>query len=371
MKRSQIILFALFIVLTAGIYITLKSNQKDQPKSIKKEDKIVNIPVKKVKNEAHAMNLVSYGQVSPNRELMIAFKIQGKLKHGEMVLKPGVKFSTGQILYELDNLDVFYTLAARKATLSNMIISALPDIELDFSSEEGKWKKFLSSIGPGSEMPSLPAMSTREKMFMMSRNIVQEYYNVVSMEVRMGEYLYAAPFSGTVLEVYSEPGSIVNPGVQIAKIARTGEYEVKVPISMEDLETYREKSTASFLDPSGKRVGTGKIIRVSDVVNQQTQSADVYYSIKAIDGEKIYNGMFLNVSIDKEATKKSIVLPRTAIKDGKVNRLIGNKIESVSVTVVGAIPDSVYVTGISDDSQIVIDRLGSIDKDAIYKGINR
>ena len=90
---------------------------------------MVNIPVAKVKNEAHTMTLISYGQVSPNRELMVAFKIQGKLEEGKLTMKPGVKFSKGQILYELDNLDAFYTLAARKSTLSNMIISALPDIE--------------------------------------------------------------------------------------------------------------------------------------------------------------------------------------------------------------------------------------------------
>ena len=242
---------------------------------------------------------------------------------------------------------------------------------MDFSSEKKKWTNFLSQIGPGKEMPGLPSMTTREKMFMMSRNIIQEYYNVVAMEVKMGDYLYAAPFSGTVIEVYAEPGSVINPGVQIAKIARTGEYEVKVPIAMEDLEKFKNKSTAKFIDPEGQEIATGKIIRVSDVVNQQTQSADVYYSIKANEGKKIYNGMYVNVSINTEVTKKSVLLPTTAIKDGKVNQLVNNKIETVQVNIVGAIPDSVYVTGLSDGAKIVIDRLGSIDEEAIYKGISR
>jgi len=371
MKRSQIILFVIFIVLTTGIFIQLKINQKEQPKTLKTEDNIVFVPVNKIVNKAHTLKLVSYGQVSPNREIMVAFKIQGKLKKGDLSMKPGVRFTTGQILYKLENLDAIYTLAARKSSLSNLIVVSLPDIELDFPDQKDKWIAYLNSISPSSEMPPLPNMATKEKMFMMNRNVIQEHYNVISMEVRMADYLYTAPFNGTVLDIYAEPGSIVNPGVQIAKIARTDEYEVKVPIQMKDLDAFKGKTETHFMNSEGVAIATGKIVRISDVINQQTQSTDVYYSVKELDGQKIYNGMFVNVCTNKKETKKSALLPRTAIKNGKVNCLNGTKIKPIEVTIIGAVQDSIYVTGLPDYSSVVLSRMGNIDKKAIYKGIKR
>jgi hypothetical protein len=371
MKRSQIILFSLFILITGGIYFQLKSNQKDQPKTFKEENKIVDVPVVSVKNDARTMTLVSYGQVSPNRELMVAFKIQGKLKKGALTMKPGVSFTKGQMLYELENLDAVYAFLARKAAFSNLLISAFPDIELDFPSELKKWQDFLVKLDDPL-LPILPFFKTKkEQMFFTSRNITPEFLNLVSQEIKMEDYMYAAPFNGTVLDVYSEPGSIVNPGVQIAKIARTGEYEVKVPISMEDLDIYKDESSASFVDSDGTPLGTGKIIRVSNVVNQMTQSADVYYSIKPLEGKKVYNGMYVNVAINQQVTKETVVLPRTAIKDSKVNQLVNGKIEIIPVTILSSIQDSVYVSGIQDNAMIVINRLGSIDQEAVYKGVQR
>ena len=106
------------------------------------------------------------------------------------------------------------------------------------------------------------------------------------LEERLRKYTYTAPFDGTVVEIYAEPGSIVNPGGRIAKIAKTGDFEVKVPINTNLLERYRKEGTATFTNAKGTIVGTGKIIRVSDVINQRTQSADVYYSIQPAKGSE-------------------------------------------------------------------------------------
>ena len=89
----------------------------------------------------------------------------------------------------------------------------------------------------------------------------------------------------------------------VARIAKTGGFEVRVPISMEDIDIYKSKGKATFTNSDGTMVATGKIIRVSGVINQQTQSADVYYIVKALEGEKVYNGMHLNVAIETDAEK--------------------------------------------------------------------
>lgn len=348
------------------------SNKKEVPKSTKEESKTMYVPTRTVVNKQHRVQLISYGQISPNTELMISFEVQGKLMKGDKTLKAGSKFSQGQILYSIDNSEAFYSLSARKSSLSNLIINILPDIELDFPSEKKKWQKFLNDLSPDRLLPKLPVMSSgKEQMFLVSRSVIPEYYNLKSQEIRLQKYMYLAPFHGTVIEVYSEPGSIINPGVQIAKIAQTGNYEVKVPISMEDLELYKEKSTAEFTDPKGKVIAAGKILRVSDVVNQQTQSADVYYSIKPVKGEKVYNGMYVNVSIDRQVTKETFVLPRTAFKEGLVRILLDSNIVTAPVTIVGTKPDSIFVTGLKDGQLVLLEQIQTSDTTVVYKGVDR
>ncbi len=372
MKRSQIILFTVFIILFGSIYIMLSSNKKEYKKNMKEGISTVYVPVREVNNVMRNLVLTSYGQVTPNTEVIVSFEVQGKLKKGASTLKPGSSFKKGQILYRINNEEAFYTLSARKSALSNVVLAALPDIELDYPSEREKWIDFLNGLHPGKLLPELPVMnSSKERMFITSRNIISEYYNLKSMESRMEKYLFVAPFSGTVVATFLEPGSIANPGGQIAKIVNTGNFEVKVPISMEDLNLYKNNSTADFTDAGGKLVARGKIIRISDVINQQTQAADVYYEINPVNGEKVYNGMFVNVSIQKESEKETMTLPRVAVKNNTVKILVDSTIVSQPIIIVGSKPDSVFVTGLENGQMAILEPILKEEKEVKFEGIIR
>ncbi|MFT5778050.1 MAG: membrane fusion protein (multidrug efflux system) [Crocinitomicaceae bacterium] len=372
MKRSQIILFAVFLLVSGLIYVVVSSNKKEVEKKEQTKEKEIYVPITEVKNVLRTLSMQSYGQVTPNSEINISFEVQGKLERGNLTMKPGANFRTGQILYRVNNKEAFYTLTARKASLSTMVLNMLPDIELDYPSELDKWIEFLNDLNPQNHLPPLPEMaSSKEAMFVTARNINTEYYNLMSLEARMEKYAYAAPFSGTVLSTTAEPGSITSPGMSIARIAKTGNFEVKVPISMADLDLYREKGNATFSDASGKPIATGKILRVSGVINQQTQSSDVYYSIKPLKDEKIYNGMYLNVSIEREAAKNTVTIPRTCLKDGVVMVLENNRLVPVHVLQVHSKPDSLFVTGLKDGQQLVLEQVDSKDGKKNFIGIKR
>lgn len=372
MKRSQIILLSVFIAITALIYVVLSNNKKETSKELKAENNTVFVPILNAKNEMRTLKLTSYGQILPNSEVIVSVEVQGKLMKGGITMKPGTNFKEGQILYKIDNQEAIYALSARKTTLSNLVINALPDIELDFPSERQKWMRFLENLDPFKMLPELPVIrSEKERMFITSRTILTEYYNLKSQEERMLKYFYAAPFNGTVVAIYAEPGAIANPGGQIAKIAKSGDYEVKVPISMADLKLYKENSTADFYDSKNKKIATGKIIRISDVINQQTQSADVYYSVNALPENQIYHGMYLNVSINKESDKETVTLPRVAVKDGKVKVLNNGKLSSVDVMIVSSKPDSVYVIGLTNGQSVVLEQVETNDSKVKFKGIVR
>ena len=159
--------------------------------------------------------------------------------------------------------------------------------------------------------------------------------------------------------------------MQIARIVKTGDLEIMVPISIDVLETYKDQSTAKFTDADGNTVGHGKIVRVSDVINAQTQSADVYYSIMANEGVKIYHGMYVNVSIEKSSTKTSTAaIPRSAYNRGYVHVLKGKNLSKREVVTVSSSADSLYVTGLKNGEQLVLESV-EIEKGAEYEGVRR
>ena len=372
MKKSQIVLALIFLILTGTIYLALINNKKDYSKTIKNEQSILYVPVRKVKNELKEMKLISYGQITANTEIIVSFEVQGKLEKGYSTMKPGTKFKKGQVLFKVNSKEAFYSLSARKSSLSNLILNSLPDIELDYPSERSKWIKFIDGLVPSKMMPELPKFkNNKERLFMTSRNIISEYYNLKSQEARMEKYLFIAPFSGTITDLYAEPGAIANPGAQIAKIAKTGDFEVKVPISINDLETFKNIKNAEFQNPSGRTIAKGQIIRVSNVINQLTQSTDVYYSIRAINSEELYNGMFVNVSINKKSTKETMTLPRNAVKNNEVRIIQENVLKPVNVVIVGSKPDSVFVTGLKNDQLVLLEQVEKVNNKIKYKGITR
>lgn len=372
MKRSQIILLSIALVLSALIYIPIVMNKKGYEKQEKTESKVVDVPTRAVTNKMHQIQMNSYGQISPVTELLVSFEVQGRLIIGDKRLKPGTSFRKDQVLYKIDLEEFITSMKARKMALYGVIAQSMPDFKLDFPNKSPDWQKFLNALGEEYILPELPKKrNEKEQLFWASRNVLSEYYNILALEQRAKKYFYKAPFSGTVIEIYSEPGSMVNPGVQIAKIAKTGEFELKVPVSLEDLDAYKEVSEAKFTDPEGNLMATGKIIRISDVVNQRTQSADIYYSVKPIEGKRVYNGLYLNVSIDHQRETPSVILPRTAVNEGKVWVLEGNKLNSLEVLHVGEKPDSVYVTGISDGQKVVLEQIGTPSEEITYKTPNK
>ena len=372
MKKNQIIILSIFFLITAVIFITINSNKKEELTEVKKSSGIEYVAVAKVKNNMQTIKIASYGQIMPNMELEISFEVQGKLERGDIRLKPGSKFQAGQLLYSINNEEAFYTLSARKSQLANALLTIMPDIELDFPKDHDKWMRFLDALQAGNRLPELPRISNKkEQHFLTSRNILSEYYSIKSSEVRMEKYFFLAPFSGSVLETYLEEGAIASPGVRIAKIASSSNFEVKVPISLALLEDFQSQPNALFIDAQGEAVGKGKIARISSNINQKTQSVDVYFSIQALPKKTLYHGMFLTAEINETVTKKSMVVPRNAVSNEEIYVLKNDKLIAKKIEVIGAKPDSLFVSGLEDGSTIVLAYPNQVVESLKYKGINR
>jgi membrane fusion protein, multidrug efflux system len=371
MKTRHFIILGSFIALFGLIYIPILS--KDQ---VDAEDSKVATPnyiaVAPVLNQALTSTLTAYGQILPNQQLDVTMQVQGFLERDQRSLRPGMAFKKNDMLYKVERVDALYNIIARRSAFTNLITSALPDLKVDYPSAYPKWEKFLTEIDAVKALPPLPSINDkREKLFINSRNIPSEYYSIKASETQLDNYFYLAPFDGTVIASYTEPGAMVTPGMRLATIARTTNYEIKAPIPTRQLSLFQQSDMITFKNPDGQKIGIGKFLRFSEAINQQTQSVDAYFSFQALPNTTILQGMFVNLESNTEIQNKSVLIPENAVRNNMVQVLKDSLIHQQIVEVISRKTDSVFVRGLHDGSLLILEPVNSIDGAKKYIGIEK
>ena len=356
MKKNQIILFAIVLATTGVLYAIVVANQKEEIKEIKDAETKKYISVCVVENQKRSLKINSYGQIVPFSELDIAFEISGRLKEGDLFIKPGTKFAKNDLLYRVDSEEIFYNLNARKEQLSRLLITILPDISMDFTEDYDKWSAFLNDIKPSELLPSLPEVSSeKEALFMSSKGIYAEYWTIKGMEERISKYIYLAPFNGAVSAVYTEPGAIINPGGRIAKVFNLEKMEVRLPIPVDLIDKFQKQGHVAFYDANGIEIAEGRLIRTSSEINKNTQSIDAYYSIHALNEVSLLSGQYVTASIDNLISESVAVVPASAVKEDEVYLLRNNVLEKQSVKIISQKQDSIFVEGLKNNDTLVVE----------------
>ena len=356
MKKNQIILFAILLAITGVLYLMVLANQKEEIKEKKGAETRKYLSVRIIENQERSLSISTYGQIVPFTELDIAFEISGRLQRGDLLMKPGTKFSKNDLLYKVSSEEMFYNLNARKEQLSRLIIGVLPDISIDFHEDYDKWSLFLKNIKPSGFLPNLPSFSSeKEALFISSKGIYAEYWTIKGMEERISKYIYLAPFNGSVSEIYTEPGAIINPGGRIAKVFNQEKMEVRLPIPIDFIDKFQKTGRVTFSDANGIEVAQGKLLRTSSEINKNTQSVDAYYSIIPEKGVSLLSGQYVTASIDNLISESVAVIPASALKENEVYLLNNNELKRKSVKIISQKQDSMFVEGLKNTDTLVVE----------------
>ncbi|GAA0874550.1 hypothetical protein GCM10009118_09580 [Wandonia haliotis] len=371
MKPRHFVIIGSILVVLGLIFFRVNSGEKAESKKATASS-IVYLPVMEVNNKVRSFSLEAYGQINSNLQIDLAFEVSGRLKKGEVQLKPGVRFRRGQILAAVDNSETVFTLSARKSSFLTLLANVMADVKLDYPEEVGKWTKFMNTISIDSYLPPLPKFnSKKEELFFTTRNIIAEFNTIRSQELRLEKYFFVAPFDGTITEVAAEPGAIVNPGTPVASIIKTGDYEVKIPIMLKDITFFEEKGTIEVTDASGIQIGKGRLSRISNVINRNTQSVDAYFSIEPLPGKKIFNGMYVNAKMNKESIAEAMAVPFLCVKENTVNIIKDSAIVSVPVQVLASVPDTLLVAGLKNGDFVITDQVANVPDSMRIVGIKK
>lgn len=361
MKARQIIIVSiiLFIIIIIAIFIAAsiqKAKQKEQEKIEKTVEaaKILKVKVNVYKNEIKPLTINGFGQVNSSSMINISSEVQGVI-NSQIALKKGTSFTKDQTLITIRNEDAKLALLARKSNYITLITNILPDLKLDYPNSFNQWQEFYTALEVEKPLPSLPTPKDfKEKNFISSRNIITEYYNIKSDEERLKKYIISAPFSGTILNTMTDEGAVVNPGSPIIAILRDGNLEIEVPVNKNEIDKVKKGANVTLFD-EGTLSANGKVARIGNYINAQTQTIPVFIEI-AQSSAPLYNGIYLNASIEAEGFETVMEIPRKALIDKTSIFVIeNNTLKLLNIDIVSFQKNTVYVKGIPDNTVIVVE----------------
>jgi multidrug efflux pump subunit AcrA (membrane-fusion protein) len=314
------------------------------------------VNAKPVFNESRPITANGFGQVTSSSMINITSEVQGEI-NANILLKKGTSFKQGQVLFTINNSDVKMALKARKSSYLMLMTNVLPDLKLDFPDNFEAWLEFFNKIDVEKKLPPLPETKTfKEKNFIVSKSVLTEYYSIQSEEERLKKYVITAPFSGSVLNAFTDDGAIINPGSPVIAVIREGNLEIEVPISNVDIDMVQIGAEVSLYDENGS-AALGKVARKGTYVNANTQTVPVFIEIMESD-LAVYNGMYLDASIACEGVENIVELPRKAIfNKNEVYVVRDGKIYAEALDIKLFLAETVLVKGMKDGTLVVMEPL--------------
>ena len=358
---SSLIVIALF-ALTSYISYNFGMNygvenaelirEKRAGESEKHSKNIKSVLATKVVNKEITNQIYSTGRVLSVNSITISSEVQGKILNNSF-LKKGTKIKKGNNILNVQNTDLQLLLNAKKSRLMSLISSNLADIELDFNGEYEKWKTFFNKITLNNNLPDFPKLySTKEKNFIISRSILSEYLSIKSDEEKLKKYTIKAPFDGIITRSYTDIGAFINPGSPIIDFIRDGEMEIELSVSTSEIDLINLND--SVVLSNSNNVFSGKIVRKSEFVNNNTQNISVFASVKNAENS-LYSGMYLDAKIINKSNEKLVKIPRRAVfNENKVFTIDReNKLEIKTLNIISYQDDFVVVDNLKNGTIVV------------------
>lgn len=354
----SILAIVVLIVLAFGLY-GLFTSMGSAPEEKTKEEIKLYVKTEKVSYSTNSAMIMETGRLSSQQMVDLSAEVQGQILPGNVILKEGTNFKKGDLLIKIFDEEAKNNLKASKSRFLNSIAGILPDIKIDYPESFNTYFDFFNSVKITEPLPPLPEInSEKEKVFLASRNILNDYYNIISAEVRLSKYKLYAPFKGTFTAVYMEPGSVANPGARIASMIRTDKLELEVPVRIDDAYWIQVGDIVEVRTKDGHTSWKGRVVRKSDFMDPSSQAITVYVSMIPEKGKPMYQGQYLRAEFAAKTLDNSMLIPRNAVfnKD-RVFTVENGKLKENRIDVLKTNETTVIFSGLAEGIEVVVEPL--------------
>jgi len=357
-RKSLISIVAIIILFALSYFLySMLTGFAESPEEKQREDIKLFIRTQKVAYTTNTAKIIETGRLSSQHMVDLSAEVQGQILRGNVILKEGTKFKKGDLLIRIFDEEAKNNLKASKSRFMNGIASILPDIRIDFPESYQKYEDFFNSIIIDKPLPELPQLdSDKEKVFLASRNILNDYFNIKSAEVRLAKYRLYAPFDGTFTAVYLEAGSVANPGSRIASMIRTDKMELEVPVRIEDTYWIGVGDKVKLSTKDRHLSWTGKVVRKSNFMDPNSQTITVYIAVSPENGKPLFPGQYLFAEFASKTLDGTMAIPRNAVFDkNKVFTVEDGLLKENTINILKKNETTILFSGLTEGVEVVIE----------------
>ncbi len=299
------------------------------------------------------------GRVVSSSEITLVAEASGKIEKGDVTLRKGTSFKKGQLIAEIYKDEVELALKARKSRFLTIVTTLLPDIKVDFPDQLNAYEMFFRAIDMDEDLPELPAVRNEKlKIFLASRNVLSEYYGIKQDEKRLKRHSLYAPFNGTFTQVNFEVGGYVNAGGQIAKMIRTDQLEIEVPVKNDLSRWIKIGDKVQVYSKNRTSAMQGVVVRKSDFLDPRTQSRSIFVKVQHSANDVLLTGEYKLVEFPGQKIKDAMEIPRNAVfNSNEVFAVIDGKLKKRVIDIIKTNETTLIFNGLPEGQKIVVEPL--------------
>ncbi len=348
------------LIIISGIIISNKLINSDKKEEIvPTEETKRKVSVIKVHNSIINLPIKTTGKLKAVESVDIYADVTGNLVSGRKPFKSGVVYKKGEPLLIIDDKEERLNLEYAKSDFFSLLVSILPDIESDYPNNIDAWNSYVKKFDAKQPIKKLPvALSKQEEYFLAAKKVGYQYLGIKKNEFTLSKYKVYAPFNGTLNETNINPGALVRTGQKLGTFIDTKSFELEISISVTDAIPLTKGNKVEITADSSTKKWIGIINRIGNTIDENSQTLTIYISVK---GDGLFQGMFLNASINAAPLKNCFVIERLLLnKDQTVYAVKNNIIVKVPITVVRYVDNDVILADIKDGTQLLTSKFDGI-----------
>lgn len=306
------------------------------------------------------------GRVVSSNQVTLIAEAAGKIEKGAVTLRKGTSFTKGQLLAEIYKDEVELALKARKSRFLTTITTILPDIKVDFPDQLNAYEMFFRAIDMDEALPELPVIRNEKlKIFLASRNVLSEYYGIQQDEKKLKRHSLYAPFNGTFTQVNFEVGGYINTGGQIAKMIRTDQLEVEVPVENQLSKWIKIGDKVKVYSRNKDSFQNGVVVRKANFIDENTQSRSIFIKVLNSPKEELLTGEWKEVVFPGQKIQKAMEIPRNSVfNSNEVFTIIDGRLKKQEIDIIKRNEETFIISGIDEGIKIVVEPLINVQENS-------
>nr|MBX2877947.1 HlyD family efflux transporter periplasmic adaptor subunit [Saprospiraceae bacterium] len=282
--------------------------------------------------------------------------VGGILLPSSKVIKKGTYVRKGELLFDIDQRKAEYQLLAQRSQLLNTITLMMPDLKLDYPETFPKWSAYLEAFDVEKDTPDFPKYeSAKEKSFIATRGIQQQFYNIKNGEATLADFKIYAPFSGVITQALIYPGTMVNPGQQLGAMINNYSFELETAVNERELSYVDVGAKVSLQGSLPNQEWMGTVQRIGTEIDPVTQNIPLFISVS---GKQLKSGMYLSGTIAGRPLAETVTLPKSMIIDQNfVLTVADSVVQRFELDIVKRDEAYVYVRNLEPDQWVIYSSL--------------